>query len=100
MALMIRADGNPLIHSVQVKSPVSTSAHLLLSSATWLMVDPQDAQLRRAVDLYDAKNWKRIAACLKGRSDVQCLHRWQKVLRPGLIKGPWTKEVRRAAERG
>ena len=23
---------------------------------------------------------------------MQCLHRWQKVLRPGLIKGPWTKE--------
>ena len=26
------------------------------------------------------------------RTDVQCLHRWQKVLRPGLVKGPWTKE--------
>ena len=26
------------------------------------------------------------------RSDVQCLHRWQKVLRPGLRKGPWTKD--------
>merc|ERR1711908_66181 len=24
--------------------------------------------------------------------DVQCLHRWQKVLRPGLVKGPWTKD--------
>jgi hypothetical protein len=23
---------------------------------------------------------------------VQCLHRWQKVLRPGLVKGPWTQE--------
>jgi Myb-like DNA-binding domain len=23
---------------------------------------------------------------------VQCLHRWQKVLKPGLIKGPWTPE--------
>jgi len=26
------------------------------------------------------------------RSDVQCLHRWNKVLRPGLSKGPWTAE--------
>jgi hypothetical protein len=25
---------------------------------------------------------------------VQCLHRWQKVLNPDLVKGPWTKEVR------
>jgi len=23
---------------------------------------------------------------------VQCLHRWQKVLNPDLIKGPWTQE--------
>jgi hypothetical protein len=25
------------------------------------------------------------------RSDVQCLHRWNKVLKPGLVKGPWLK---------
>jgi hypothetical protein len=23
---------------------------------------------------------------------VQCLHRWQKVLKPELVKGPWTAE--------
>ena len=23
---------------------------------------------------------------------MQCLHRWQKVLDPGLVKGPWTQE--------
>ncbi|KAG1355117.1 putative chromosome transmission fidelity protein 8 [Cocos nucifera] len=26
------------------------------------------------------------------RTDVQCLHRWQKVLNPELVKGTWTKE--------
>ncbi|GMN58755.1 hypothetical protein TIFTF001_027858 [Ficus carica] len=26
------------------------------------------------------------------RSEVQCLHRWQKVLNPELVKGPWTQE--------
>ncbi|XP_022767543.1 transcription factor MYB3R-5 isoform X2 [Durio zibethinus] len=26
------------------------------------------------------------------RSEVQCLHRWQKVLNPDLVKGPWTQE--------
>lgn len=30
---------------------------------------------------------------IPGRTDVQCLHRWQKVLNPEIIKGPWTKEV-------
>ena len=34
------------------------------------------------------------AELLKDRSDVQCLHRWQKVLNPNLVKGPWTKDVR------
>lgn len=29
----------------------------------------------------------------KRRTEVQCLHRWQKVLNPDLIKGPWTLEV-------
>lgn len=27
------------------------------------------------------------------RTEVQCLHRWQKVLNPELVKGPWTQEV-------
>lgn len=35
-----------------------------------------------------------VAECFKERTDVQCLHRWQKVLNPELVKGPWSKEVR------
>jgi hypothetical protein len=34
------------------------------------------------------------AAYLPGRTDVQCLHHWQKVLNPELVKGYWTKEVK------
>lgn len=37
-------------------------------------------------------DWKVIANYLPNRTDVQCQHRWQKVLNPELIKGPWTKE--------
>jgi len=33
-----------------------------------------------------------IASFFENRTDVQCLHRWQKVLDPGLVKGPWTQE--------
>ena len=29
---------------------------------------------------------------MPGRSDVQCLQRWRKVLAPGLKKGRWTAE--------
>eukprot|EP00742_Colponemidia_sp_Colp-10_P002486 GILJ01002650.1.p1 GENE.GILJ01002650.1~~GILJ01002650.1.p1 ORF type:complete len:739 (-),score=90.19 GILJ01002650.1:331-2457(-) len=50
----------------------------------------EDELLRNAVEANRGKNWKKIAEYLPGRTDVQCLHRWQKVLRPGLVKGPWT----------
>lgn len=52
----------------------------------------EDQKLQMAVEENGAKNWKKIANELPGRTDVQCLHRWQKVLKPGLIKGPWTAE--------
>ena len=40
----------------------------------------------------NGKNWKVIAEHIPGKSEVQCLHRWSKVLKPNLIKGPWTVE--------
>ncbi|KAG2615672.1 hypothetical protein PVAP13_3NG044400 [Panicum virgatum] len=52
----------------------------------------EDDILRKAVETYKGKNWKKIAECFPGRTDVQCLHRWQKVLNPELVKGPWSKE--------
>ncbi|KAF5202577.1 3R MYB protein [Thalictrum thalictroides] len=52
----------------------------------------EDALLCRAVQRFQGKNWKKIAECFKERTDVQCLHRWQKVLNPELVKGPWSKE--------
>ncbi len=71
----------------------------------------KDEKLKKAVKFHNAKNWKKIAKGAFGdtKSDVQCLHRfahlsvyimihqmslrWQKVLDPTLVKGPWTKEV-------
>ena len=49
----------------------------------------EDEKLKQLVEEYGAKNWKKIASFLENRTDVQCLHRWQKVLNPSLIKGPW-----------
>jgi myb proto-oncogene protein len=48
--------------------------------------------LRQAVDTFKGKSWKNIAKSFPDRTEVQCLHRWQKVLNPDLIKGPWTHE--------
>lgn len=52
----------------------------------------EDDALRQEVEKNGAKNWKLIAERLPDRTEVQCLHRWQKVLKPTLVKGPWTAE--------
>jgi hypothetical protein len=55
--------------------------------------EEEDEQLRVIVLEHGPKNWKGIADLLGDtRTDVQCLHRWNKVLKPGLHKGPWTDE--------
>lgn len=61
-------------------------------STTGRWTQEEDEKLRVAVLENNAKNWKSIAAKMTGRTDVQCLHRWQKVLNPELVKGPWTEE--------
>lgn len=48
--------------------------------------------MRSLVSKFGARSWKKIAQYFDNRSDVQCLHRWQKVLNPDLVKGPWTEE--------
>lgn len=60
------------------------------SMGKWTLAE--DEALRIAVNANNGRNWKKIAIVLPSRTDVQCLHRWQKVLKPGLIKGPWTNE--------
>ncbi|EOA21972.1 hypothetical protein CARUB_v10002477mg [Capsella rubella] len=49
----------------------------------------EDELLTNAVQRYKGHNsWKKIGK----RNDVQCQHRWLKVLDPSLYKGPWTKK--------
>ncbi|XP_071850981.1 myb-related protein B-like isoform X1 [Apostichopus japonicus] len=52
----------------------------------------EDNTLRDQVEQYGRSNWKLVASFLPNRSEVQCFQRWQKVLDPELVKGPWTKE--------
>ncbi|XP_057512223.1 transcription factor MYB3R-3-like [Actinidia eriantha] len=54
--------------------------------------EEEDDVLKRLAPAFKGKHWKKIAESLPGRSEVQCLHRWQKVLNPDIVKGPWTKE--------
>ena len=54
----------------------------------------EDDKLRAGVSVVAPTNWKRISDEFLGamRSEMQCSHRWQHVLRPGIVKGPWTTE--------
>ena len=53
----------------------------------------QDRLLEKAVKRHGARNWKAIAEDVgSDRTHIQCLHRWQKVLDPKLVKGPWTAQ--------
>eukprot|EP01031_Cornospumella_fuschlensis_P030420 gene30420-36755_t len=67
-----------------------SSAMKLANRGSW--TPEEDEKLRQAVNDFGGRNWKKISEQIPDRTDVQCLHRWQKVLRPGLIKGPWSAE--------
>jgi len=64
--------------------------HCRASKAKW--TPEEDETLTRAVMMAGEGNWKKIAQSLDDRSHLQCLHRWQKVLNPALVKGPWKEE--------
>lgn len=50
----------------------------------------EDDLLRVYVAKFGEKKWKKISDLILTRSPLQCLHRWTKILKPGMIKGPWT----------
>ncbi|XP_051113914.1 transcription factor MYB3R-3-like [Andrographis paniculata] len=71
-------------------APRRTSGPIRRAKGGW--TPEEDATLKRAVVAYRGKCWKKIAEFCPERTEVQCLHRWQKVLNPDLVKGPWTPE--------
>ncbi|XP_060755750.1 myb-related protein A isoform X2 [Neoarius graeffei] len=52
----------------------------------------EDERLKKLVEQHGPDAWRLIANYFPTRTDGQCQHRWQKVLNPELVKGPWTKE--------
>ena len=59
------------------------------NSASWNAA--QDEALKQLVGQHNGRNWKAIAAGLDGKTPTQCLHRWQRVLNPNVVKGPWKR---------
>ncbi|CAB3376213.1 Hypothetical predicted protein [Cloeon dipterum] len=60
-----------------------------VSKARWSK--EEDEQLKQLVETH-SDNWEVVSSYFPLRSDIQCQQRWQKVVNPELIKGPWTKE--------
>lgn len=52
----------------------------------------EDVILRSAVEKHGEKNWREIAEEVPERNHLQCLQRWKKALKPGLVKGHWSKD--------
>ncbi|XP_076347016.1 transcriptional activator Myb-like isoform X2 [Tachypleus tridentatus] len=52
----------------------------------------EDEKLKILVEKHGSDDWMYIANFFPDRNELQCQQRWQKVVSPDLIKGPWTKE--------
>lgn len=69
---------------------LETSCQPPKKSGKW--TEEEDSLLQQIVPLYNERHWRKISLHMQGRSAIQCLHRWTKILKPGLVKGPWTIE--------
>eukprot|EP00794_Sanderia_malayensis_P006770 gene6770-7532_t len=52
----------------------------------------EDDELARAINICPKGDWQQVANLIEGRAAMQVMHRWNKTLKPGLRKGPWTEK--------
>ncbi|WOL09275.1 Myb-related protein B-like [Canna indica] len=83
---------SPAVSSPVISSPSRRRMSGPIRRAKGGWTPQEDETLTKAVEAYKGRCWKKIAEFFPDRTEVQCLHRWQKVLNPKLIKGPWTPE--------
>ena len=60
----------------------------------WSMTE--DDRLRSSIEGMPSKkmDWNAVSAGIfyGARTPAQCQSRWEKVIKPGLVKGPWTSK--------
>ncbi|XP_054478728.1 myb-related protein A [Anoplopoma fimbria] len=83
-------DEDEELHSTDQESKEKSKDKKTLCKVKWSR--DEDEKLKKLVEQHGTDSWKLIANFFSGRTDGQCQHRWQKVLNPELVKGPWTKE--------
>jgi hypothetical protein len=54
---------------------------------TW--TSKEDLELCRVVDLIGTKNWAEVANYIDGKTGSSCMHRYTKILNPGISRGKW-----------
>jgi hypothetical protein len=52
----------------------------------------EDVKLLDAVNKYGTNNWKNVAYEMQDRNPKQCRERYNRFLKPGISKDPWTPE--------
>ncbi|XP_029978765.1 myb-related protein A isoform X2 [Sphaeramia orbicularis] len=83
-------DDDEELHSTDPESKEKSKDKKILCKVKWSR--DEDEKLKKLVEQHGTDSWKLVANFFPGRTDGQCQHRWQKVLNPELVKGPWTKE--------
>nr|XP_046148769.1 myb-related protein A isoform X1 [Oncorhynchus gorbuscha] len=78
------------LHSTDPEGKDKSKDKKILCKVKWSC--DEDERLKKLVEQHGTDSWKLVANHFPGRTDGQCQHRWQKVLNPELVKGPWTKE--------
>nr|CAH0102514.1 unnamed protein product [Daphnia galeata] len=74
---------------VATKTKGGAQARKMVNRGRW--TKDEDEKLKGVVER-TGEVWENVASFFEDRSDVQCQHRWTKVVNPQLVKGPWTKE--------
>ncbi|XP_040210280.1 myb-related protein A isoform X5 [Rana temporaria] len=92
MATRVRSEDEDDDHCVHrdFDVPMQKGQKKIWNRAKWSK--DEDDKLKKLAEVHGTDDWNLIASNFLDRSDIQCHHRWQKVLNPALIKGPWTKE--------
>jgi hypothetical protein len=75
--------------SSSLESSVSGSGNGSGPTTKW--TKEEDESLRKAVDEHGLE-WNIISKDFPRHTEVQIMNRWQRVLKPSLIKGPWTDD--------
>ena len=81
---------------IQIRDCESNSEAAKASSFGGRWSKHEDQHLRTAIESRAGKRliWTEISASVfrGARSGPQCQSRWEKVIKPGLVKGPWSTD--------